>query len=111
MFKISNKYPLLVFIYLQEIKNEELTDAQLFNLSQRFTKEIDLNRLGINSLGVEDYVIDGCIMKSNRDIQIAAHNVLKHWRKAQTDTREVYQKLCKVMIKVNMGKFMAETLM
>ena len=81
----------------------------LLNLSQRITNETDLRSLATNGLSVKEYITDSHIYDEKK-LTLAAHRVLKDWRRNQRNSRVAYSRLCDILDTVEMSYYIAEAL-
>ena len=65
-------------------------DSAVLDLSKRITSEAELVDLGVSVLKLPEYTIDAALY-DKKEIQSAAHKVLRTWMKQQTDGREAYR--------------------
>ena len=70
-----------------------LTDSAVLDLSKRITNEAELVELGVDVLNLPDHIIDAAVY-NKKEIQSAAHTVLRTWMKKQTNRQEAYTTLC-----------------
>ena len=70
-----------------------LTDSALLNLSKRITSEAELMDLGVNALKLPDFILQAA-MYDKKEIQSAAHEILRTWLSEQTNRQEAYTTLC-----------------
>ena len=71
-----------------------LTDAHLWELAQRITSEQELRDLGLKVLRLPGYKVD-LVLHNKKDIELAAHEALKTWRKKHETPHEAFQNLYK----------------
>ena len=67
-------------------------DSAILDLSRRITSEAELLDLGVNVLNLPEYTIDAALY-DKKEIQSAAHKVLRTWMKKQTNRQEAYTAL------------------
>ena len=67
----------------------ELTAEMLRKLSQQFTSESDVMKLGISGFRMEDFKVKDC-MDRNNSCTDAAQKLLMEWRKGYLDDQEAY---------------------
>ena len=67
------------------------------NLAKRIVSTGDLNELGINGFGLEDFVVAAALKNNNNDINEAAHQVINKWSETYEDMGKVYQDLCAIL--------------
>ena len=65
-----------------------LEDEHVLELSKRIANETDLNEFGVKVLQMPQYDIDAALTNHPREIQMAAHDILKKWVIA-LDKREI----------------------
>ena len=75
----------------------ELDDSHVFELSRRITSESELLNLGINGLKLREYITDAAVYRHPKDIQDAAHDVLKEWVKRQSNRVDAYHSLLRCL--------------
>ena len=78
---------------------DSLTDTHLWELAQRITSEQELRDLGLRVLHLPGYKVDS-VLQNKRDIELAAHEALKTWRKRWETPQEAYQNLYKGLCKL-----------
>ena len=83
----------------------------LGKLAWCMSNEGDLRALATPGLGVSEQIIDGHI-HNEKDIHIAALNVLKEWRKGQKNSKVAYTNLCEILRRedVNMPYYICTAL-
>ena len=95
-FVFNLRFDNIHIFYLTEISwisRGNLDDAYLWDLTKRFTNARDVQDLGFKVLGIPDYTVDSNLYKKRGEIQIAAHETLKEWRKGQLTSQEAYKNL------------------
>ena len=85
-----------------------LEDAHLLELAQKITDEKELQHLGLKILKIRANTVDSALT-NKRDIQDAAHEVLKTWYKNQESKQEAYRNLYRELVN-NGRKFWANEL-
>ena len=73
---------------------DSLTDTHLWELAQRITSEQELRDLGLKVLHLPGDKVD-LVLHNKKDIELAAHEALKTWRKRWETPQEAYQNLYK----------------
>ena len=81
----------------------ELTDPAILELSKRFTCESELWDLGTHVLKLPENIIQAAHY-DKKEIQDAAHKVLKTWVKQQPSREEAYSTLCTELKKYGMNE-------
>ena len=87
---------------IKVVKNRQLSDEQLWNLSMCITNTRDLREIAVVGLQMKEHVVDSKISNHTNDIESAAHSVLKTWRNSQENRAEAYKKLHTALKKVKM---------
>ena len=90
-FKIQLLLKIYFFVDVNSI--DELTDENVFNLSQKITNISDLRNLAV-ALGIEQSVVNSQLTNYRNDINESAHRVLSTWLKDQSKKDCPHQKLC-----------------
>ena len=69
-----------------------LEDAHILELSEKITCDTDLMELGVKVLKLPECKIESAIF-DKKEIQPAAHKVLRSWLRKQSDRHEAYNTL------------------
>ena len=71
---------------------DSLQDAHIWSLAKRITSKQYLQDLGLNILKSPGYTVDSAL-HDEKEIQNAAHKVLKVWYQGQNNRQETYRNL------------------
>ena len=93
-----------VLSQIMQFLSDELDDAHVLELSRRITSESELLNLGINGLRLREYIIDAALFRHPKDIQDAAHYVLREWVKRQSNRVDAYHSLLKCLKQCEMNE-------
>ena len=88
----------------------KLTDEMMLNLSRRITSEEELRALGTKGLRIPEYKIATHLRDYHNKITLAAHHVIKDWRKTVADPFQAYSLLCEALRKAELAAYIYEVL-
>ena len=83
---------------------------KLLKVSKLFTREEDLYTFATIGLEMDDHEIERHVTNKRDCITLAAHGVLKDWRKSQPTADVAYDKLCEALRCVNMSYYIGQAL-
>ena len=82
-------------------ERKELTSKMKNNLAKRIVNTGDLNDLGVNGFGLEDYEVSAALKNNANDINHAARQVINDWSESYEDAFQAYEELCDILRKIN----------
>ena len=94
------------FVLSQRIQflSDELDDSHVFELSKRIASQSELLNLGINGLRLPENIIEAALYRHPKDIQDAAHDVLREWVKRQSNRVDAYHSLLRCLKQCEMNE-------
>ena len=86
----------------------ELSDANLWNLSEKLTQKENLRKLAILGLRIEASTMQKHLANNPNDISAAAFSLLTEWRNTQDNKRIAFTNLCDALERSEMRVFTNE---
>ena len=74
------------------------------------SNETDLRNLATNGLGMREHIVDKFVNDREPKMTLAAHDILKEWRKALVCSRIAYGKLREALRSVGMASYIHDVL-
>ena len=87
---------------------KELSDFDLFAISQHLVRESYLRLLAVQALKISSNVVDKRLSNSPNDITAAAHRVLNDWLKTTQNRRVAYKELRDALHSVGLASIAQE---